>query len=225
MSEETVPASDGDSTRKLPVWAFVVIGLLAVAAIVGWVFAAINWGTIVELETEVAAHEDTISDVEAQLDSAESDIVALEGDKADLEGDLSEVESDLADTEDELAETEESLAEVQVGYEGATEEVAKYQEMIECSYDYTVPEEWNFNSQASISADLSTYIGEWAGSVVTANWDVLWNNARPAMHMITTEDVLHIYLVYFDETDYGFEQSIFSVRNSCFVNLDQNTEE
>lgn len=74
----------------------------------------------------------------------------------------------------------------------------------------------DFSSNATVSKALVELVGDMDGSTLSASWDVVWGNARTAIHKIRGE-YLWVFVVAFNDVEMGSKNSIFSLSGMCFV--------
>jgi hypothetical protein len=72
-----------------------------------------------------------------------------------------------------------------------------------------------YTSNSAVSNDLKEWLGDIAGTIDHAEWDVIWTNSQAAIHRLFGE-YLHVFVVTFHD-DLGNENRVFWVDRSCFV--------
>ena len=72
----------------------------------------------------------------------------------------------------------------------------------------------DYSSQSGVSNSLKTWLEETIGTIDDAEWDIVWDNSKTAIHYLYGE-FLYVYIVFFDEPDLNHANSIFDVSNIC----------
>jgi hypothetical protein len=77
------------------------------------------------------------------------------------------------------------------------------------------PEKINYSSNQAVSNSLKTWLEE-KGKIDKVTWDAVWSNSKTTIHKLTGKH-LYVYIVYFNEPDLHYTNSVYSVQNSCFL--------
>ena len=140
-----------------------------------------------KINQEITSLEKELSVAALALDSTNNEL-------RDMSVLLSETKSDLSDTKRALSSIENKLN--QANCKSAVE------------IDYT--------SNYTVSESIKSYLGDSQGSINKTEWEVVWNNSKVSYHKLTGE-YLHLFIVYFDDKDMGYSNSVFNIGDQCWL--------
>jgi hypothetical protein len=159
-----------------------------------------------QLERSQAAYEELSATATAEANRASSDADQAAGTIAELNKRNAELETDLAKVRDAFK----AMSALNDGLQVLAREALA---VGDCS---TTTDAIDYTNNSTISESLKTFIGETGGSVHSAEWDVVWNNAKTAIHKVSS-DYLYVFLVYFDNEDLGYTDGVFWIDGACWL--------
>ena len=78
---------------------------------------------------------------------------------------------------------------------------------------------FDMSNHSTVSDSLKIFVGDQGGKVITAKWDKVWTNTKTAIHKLSTDEFLYVFLVDINDEDFGKDAAIFWIDNMCFINL------
>lgn len=181
---------------------WIIVSILALATVAGFGLYYIQTN-----QTKIIAAE--LSSLSAQSTKTALDLTnsnnSLLSDNEKIQKDLDQKRGDYNKVVDDLAEMASKYSELQT--------------QINCNIDrnYT----FNMSTQSTVSESLKTLVGDTTGKVITANWDIIWSNAKTTIHKLNTEEYLLEFIVDLNDEKLNKKNSIYWIDSQCFINESQ----
>jgi len=78
------------------------------------------------------------------------------------------------------------------------------------------PSSIDYSSNSSVSNSLKMWLENTYETISDARWERVWNNSRTMTYKLTGK-YLHVFIVYFDESDMGHTNAVFDVSGACWL--------
>ena len=161
-----------------------------------------------DAKTQINIMHQTIEQQTATIEELNVTVTNLNADNTALQSKLNIATSRLQSALNEKASLSDDLTK-------AKSELQTYKSVAMCSGRSP---SINYTSNSTVSTSLKAWLEDRKGSIDNAEWDVIWNNARPSYHKLSGE-FLWPYIVYFDEEDFGYIAGVFDVSRQCWLDL------
>jgi hypothetical protein len=134
-----------------------------------------------------------------------------------------DIQSDL---EDQIEEHKSNNMQLEKDIEALTADKRKYfQKYLDLSTKINCKiysdKKINTSSHSTVAEGLKEIVGDQYGKVESNTWDMVWNNAKTAIHKLNTSEFLVVFIVDFEDAALGKDTSIYWVDGQCFIDLDQ----
>ena len=213
----------------------IIIIILVFGTISGWLFYFIKFN---QLTIEWNSQKSNLSDKNDELENQRSNLVSqLEDSQASLVEKEDQIESLTAS----LEELNENYDILQAEHDTQIETLDGLREIIDAQRidgnkcnnekialqntvnDFTcssIQRSFNYSSNYSIAEDLKIIAGDRVGSIVSSRWEVIWNNAKAAIHYMRGKESTDVYFVFFNEPDLGFTSAVYWASGQCFLDIE-----
>ena len=94
-------------------------------------------------------------------------------------------------------------------------ELSKFKNTVTCS---GFRPDINYTSNATVSNSIKSWLEDREDSIDKKEWDIIWNIAWLSIHRLYG-DYLWKYIVYFEDSDLDFKESVFDVTNQCWHDM------
>ena len=102
-------------------------------------------------------------------------------------------------------------------YNQSQSELTRLQGAVSCDLtDSFIESNPNYSSNSTISNSIKKLLEDIRGDISDAKWDVIWSDSRVAMHEITSNEGVDVFIAYFDEGDYRSE-GVYWVNLQCWL--------
>jgi hypothetical protein len=208
----------------------ILVIVVAVIAIGGVVFQTIQLQTAQNLNlqslatqtsqanafslTQAASQNDN-ANLQATLEARVTDIASIQAAQTKSAADYQKAQDDIVNLTKRLDVANGETIKEHNQHLNTISTLAAANKTLKC--DTTTNIKFDYTSNATISENLKTFIGDISDKPTEATWDVIWSNARDAIHNIKGKYKYTFSVTFVDSKLSQPSNSIYWIGRNCFL--------